>query len=484
MNSPETQSFPVTNSLKHASVKPEHVFKSFSPKLAQLLNPKKPDITGALILAQMAKWKTSTLEANARKAHSIGRIPAAYMEVEQIQAELPWLSKSAIYKSVNRLKALAAKRLKRFIKIAFKSDAVHCVIADNFKKRYQLGKKYVKGQNKKWITFNVHDAIDHGVTEACILQNLNHQLANWTNPVTDDEGNSYGILLPVKMTLPFSRESMARSISDLAKKSVIGKHPKRRSLYRINKCDVNPLKCDEKENRCDDKEIDCDDSGKALSCNYNITTINQLKLESVLLTTNALASPLRSSSLNPSLELETNSPNILTDDKLIVCVPTNPNGVCHNNSKLKLLMPEIMAQARARSAHYEQMKADGTLITVAEPDEEHHDEVGNLNVALWQEGDVLLDINTDRPFNRADYINYTMEHLELTIRICEFPYTKQDIQDLRELFIQYPLLEEEHIVEMLGTANPEDNPMWISTGKPTAIDKFDEMYFARRIKRP
>ena len=470
------------SSLAPDKKQPAMILKAFSPELAKFLNPKKPDITGALILAQLAKWYAFNLEPNARRAHSINGINATYMTVVQIQAELPWLSKQAIYKAVNRLKA--------FVTIEFKLDAVHCVFPDGFKEEYRLGKKNENEPRRGWIMFSVSDAVDHGVIQACILHNLNYQLTNWTNPVTDEEGNKYGSLIPAKMTLPFSRENMARAISDLANQKVIIKHPKRRSFYRFSKCDDSIPNCDDSRMNCDDSRMNCDDSRNTPSYNYKITTIKPPKLESVFLKgETATASP--TPFCPPLPNSISNSVRTQTDDEFtlvnaesirpINSVLPKPVGFCHHDSSLVTLAPEIMMQAKLKSAHYEQMRADGTLITAVDNNELPYDEIGDLTLALWQEGEVVIDPNTDKPFTRAAYINYTIKDLERHIQCCELPCTEQDLTALKQLFIDHPLLTKETVETMLAATKPEENILLIGD-KDKPKSGYDDLYFARRIK--
>jgi len=221
----------------------EQTLRFFNPELAievqKKLNSKKPDITGAFVLRYLQSWKKA-----ACKRFTGSRVQnAVYRSLEQIQDNLPWIDKATVHRAIGRLEKAFPKD--------FKVDRLGSKVTN-----YLISDKLIRdyfGKRARNLSVCVNDAAKHGVLEAVLIRNLEYktQPENVSNPVTDEIGRIYGEMSAMALTvpresrngdnevkraiLPFGRQAVQESISNLKLKGVFIEHHDRRGFYTLDR---------------------------------------------------------------------------------------------------------------------------------------------------------------------------------------------------------------------------------------------------------
>ena len=210
----------------------------YSPAIAKELNPKQPDITGAVILRNLSLWQN-----NDYKQTLIDGRRHSFRSLADIHQDMPYLTKSAIHKGIGRLE----ERLGDEFRIRRDKERLWFSIGTKTMTKMSMGGKKSKNNNKMH-GFKVTDAVDTGgIRAAVLLSNLKYSLDHFTDPVTDDAGNPYAELSPKKLCpiLGFSEDTISRALKDMINAGKILRHSQRTSFFALfdaSKTTSNPPK--------------------------------------------------------------------------------------------------------------------------------------------------------------------------------------------------------------------------------------------------
>ena len=213
--------------------------KRLAYDIAKARGKSKPDITGALVAETMASWQHGSYK-------EIDGMPVGWMSAAGIQAKtgkhkghkgLPWLSVKAISNAIARLE----KAFPKDVKILRKGKT--SVL--NFSLSASFLKKYIDSEGEH-LLFTQENAMQVGVLKAILIGNLEHRTsAVFKRAPKDAQGRVYSSISASILTeapevkgelptLPYSRQEVAKAISELKKLGVFQKHPEREGVYRVN----------------------------------------------------------------------------------------------------------------------------------------------------------------------------------------------------------------------------------------------------------
>ena len=461
---------PVSKSIKFVNGKERGLFKAFSPALATFLNEKHPDINGALIITQFAKWNPLILREKAQQAHSLDGIPAAYMKVQELQAELPWMSVSTLYDAIHRLE----KR----IQLQLVGREVRCVLPPAFKKKYGMDELYPNAYQKGWILFKVMDAERYGVLKACILHNLDYQIEHFHTLLRDKEGNFYGRLSPSKITLPFNRSTISSAISGLVDvDKALVRAISKATFYRRNVPSQSVAKLEKSVAKLE-ATVAKPESYVGITGNRTCNSSESVCKDSH--ESSATDRENRASHMRPSGEGFVTNVSAVSQAEL---EKAPKHAKCLG---LMDLITDAKQQAIASSEEYEHLKAEGKLFTAVDDDGLFYDTIGDIKEAAWVEFGDDISWEEESPAFHLLEVEGAMKEITIMAKRMKLPHTKKDLEAVRQLFFTYPGLKGGHIKHLLWALDPDSkigkHPLYMGRGWRHKPGTYDLMFWSRKIK--
>ena len=447
----------------------EPVTLFFSRELAKFLNSAKPDITGALILFGLYLWQRKPV-SSFRYRPMVNGERGCYQSLSELQASYPWLTEEAIRKALKR----AEVTLKGdFIIERANENAVrgklHFWISPLLIKTYRFDAPKKRGL----LALDVHDAVNCGVLEAILIQNLKHitEEAHNSEPLRDEAGNIYRELSATKLTkptknmhhkvpqiLPCSRKAVSAALGTLRAAGVLVEHPRRKHFYRLKCANDSVTKVASDVTKVARRVTKVARRNVALPCNmYKNSDLQRIAKTSY---TNTDANP---------------------DTKCIFPSPASlrspehgwAGGLSAGGKKLTMLISEHLEASRQSRADPPPGVTMDSYKVFNVTDHDKHEFAGfDLPYDF-----IGLEWYSGKPYSRQAEIEHFMEEMILEFQVNDFAFTKQDISKLRELFTSHPGLTPGHLLPLLH------RKPWDIVGQPIPIPKkgHDQWYWSRRI---
>jgi hypothetical protein len=496
----------------------EQTLRFFNPDLAidvqKKLKAKKPDITATFILSYLQSWK----KAASRRFTGSRVQNAVYLSLEQIQDNLLWIDKATIQRAIGRLEKAFPKD--------FKVDRLGSKVTN-----YLISDKLIRdyfGKRARNLSVCVNDAAKHGVLEAVLMRNLEYktQPENVSNPVTDEIGRIYGEMSAMALTvpresrngdnevkraiLPFGRQAVQESISNLKLKEVFIEHHDRRGFYTLNRDrfgDENGPRNGKNRVSSNATELSPNatvESSNAtdLSPNATVSSVqiererngyrNEIESDNKTFLLSPLARPAKVSLEIESLEFEylnlQESKFELLEDPLIEVLPdpSIPRVQISNDSnpvQLPLFFSDELPDLtiKLNDTFQKLQSARKTPIEHVHPDDLPFDYTTSYNRLSWLENELFLNPITEQPIDWSNFeeqIDVAVYELEDDFYLFrDFP--KADMLEFRGHFKTYEGLSIPMVRKMIERISDVIvDPEYYRSHRA----EFDHCYFAKRIK--
>ena len=354
----------------------------------------------------------------------------------------PWLAEETIRKALNR----AEKALRGdFIIDRTNEDAVrgklHFWISPLLIKAYRFDVPKKRGL----LELDVQDAVNYGVIEAVLIQNLKHTTAETNNsePLRDDAGNIYRELSPTKLTkpaknlhdkmtqiLPCSRKAVSEALGTLRAAGAILEHPQRRHFFRLTSDNDNVTKVASDVTEVARRVTKVARRNVVLPC--NVSNNSDLQRISKTSYTNTYSNP---------------------DTKCISPSPVSLRSTAHGEAgelssggkKLTMLISDHLEASRQSEAGSPPGVTMDSYKVFTVTDYDKHEFAGyDLPYDF-----INLEWYSGKPYSRRAEIEHFMEDMILEFQVNEFPFTTHDISKLKELFVSHPGLTPGHFLPLL-----------------------------------
>jgi hypothetical protein len=464
----------------------------FSRELAIALNPKKPDITGSLVLYGLHLWQKKYVPSFAYLPMVNGK-RGCFRSLKELQADYPWLTEEAIRLALGR----AEKKLKgHFVLDRNNPEAergkLHFWLSPELIRKYKFNAEKKKG----FLALNVADACRYGVLEAILISNLEYVTATEHNksPVKDEDDRIYRQLSPTILTkpradmngdlksiLPYSRKAVSQALSNLKGCGKLIEQPSRGGFYRLKT------------------------EGEA------VTRVADAVTKVAGRVTKVAGAVTKVAGRNEVIALE---PSVYAGFRAFVessYTNTHTNAVTNTDSKC--LLPLTAPLRSSVTGVGSDLSPGGTkLMEIIGHNIElmrQKEKLGSPARTIIYDGDefceacsfdyvnsdlpmahshlpehelpydyVAMDPVTGKPYNRKAEIKYTLGDVKLLCDINAFPYTEKDLKGLRLVLEMNPHLHMEHLQELFKSLHDHDGIMKI---KAPRIGH-DFHYFARRLR--
>lgn len=186
------------------------VLHKYSPAIAKLLNSTQPDIVGAVLLHHISLRQKNRCPDIWIKG---GRY--AVRSLHQLAHDCPYLSRSAVAKSIQRMKVKLEDNFN--VRRAF----VRCW--------YSISEDLLKVQKgENLICFCAADALFHGnIRTAVILHHMKYTMRESEALMQDDHGTRYVYMSPsfLSNALGYSDDTITRCLRVLCENKVLSRHP-------------------------------------------------------------------------------------------------------------------------------------------------------------------------------------------------------------------------------------------------------------------
>ncbi len=399
---------------------------------------------------------------------------------------------------------------------------------------FTMNEKMMKmhSSTKGFLGFKLSDAVKYGgALEGMLLANLDNQMKEFKEFVTDHEENKYGELSATKLTdkehvdrdyrkgriLPVSKDAVDTALANLRNAHALIQHPVRKSFYRRNtksekmgKCGMNGSKHREAKISSGEAKISRGEAKisrgvveNVPKCPNNSTLQHFLKSLDSNTDSNVDRKCINS---HPESSLRSDSPCDFEDSR------PSPDGkkemmhelIAHEQSTpllndASLHTPDIKGEASDVGCD---LSAGGRFLldtlkrTPLNPLYAFHPLAPNSPEAVYEVLDddrmefigwetaydfIPLDPNTGKQYSRAAEIGYSIKDLKTLLRLDGIRYTLAEIEQVRRLFITHPSLTLDHIRILLRWCEPRIEPFYI--GDWSAPKKgHDKLYWARRTR--
>ena len=490
----------------------------FNPDLAidvqKKLKAKKPDITAAFILRYLHSWKKA-----ACKGFTGSRVRnAVYRSLEQIQDNLQWMDKVTVQRAIGRLEKAFPKD--------FKVDRLGSKVT-NYLISDRLTRDYF-GKRARNLSVRVNDAAKHGVLEAVLIRNLEYktQPENVSNPVTDDIGRIYGEMSAMALTapresrnadnevkraiLPFGRQAVQESISNLKLKEVFIEHHDRRGFYTLDRGQNGDKSgCRNAQNRVSSNATELSpnatvESSNAtdLSPNATVSSVqiererngyrNEIESDNKTFLLSPLARAAQVKFENESSDIECLNLSeakfeLLEDpiievsfDPSITRVPPSIDSTTVNLPRIfKDEFPNLMIELNSRLQKLQ--NARKMPIEHVCPNHLPFDYTAPCSGLLWLENELFLNPITEQPLGWSNFEEQIdVAVYELEDNLCLFrDFSKADMLEFRGHFKTHEGLSIPMVRKMLERISDVIvDPEYHRTQR----GEFDHYYFAKRIK--
>ena len=497
----------------------EQTLRFFNTDLAiavqKKLNSKRPDITGAFVLRYLQSWSKA-----AGKRFTGSRVQnAVHRSLEQIQDSLRWMDKATVQRAIGRLERAFPKDFKVD---RLGSKVMNYLISDRLIRDYF-------GKRARNLSVRVDDAAKHGVLEAVLIRNLEYktQPENVSNPVTDEIGRIYGEMSAMALTvpresrnadnevkraiLPFGRQAVQESISNLKLKGVFIEHHDRRGFYTLDRGkNGDKSGCQNGRNRVSSNATELSPNATVVSSNATDLSPNatvssvqierernedrkEMESDKDATESSPSARSVESSNFDES-ELKLSGDFSPEFDKIweflipvqgstfqsIEIIPELLNLSIPVNLPLFIRdeFPELMRKTEREVARLK--KALKTPVEPIHPDLLPFDLILDPEMPSWLENGLFLNPLTNRPIDWANFeeqIDIAVQELDID-NVFFHTTTKKDMLEFREHFKRHEGLSIPMVRKMLERIAPAINlPAFRSSKK----EKVDHHYFARRI---
>lgn len=483
--------------------------RSMAIEIQEKLGARKPDITAAFVLATVLTWRL-----NARHRSRKQRVQGAlYLSAEQIRQDLPWLSRSAVLRALQRL---AKAYPKKIVLHKDKLKVTNISIREGLRSEY-----WNRHRAEGAISLDPTDAVEHGVLAAILVRNLEWKTTHCTVALRDQHGRAYGEMSPTALTenrsnllgsfrdelppiLPYSRQEVSAVISELVRKGLFVAHPSRPEFYRVQR-ELEAVEDQEKCPCCGAATVSANApevSANAPRVSANAPS-NSLEIESedgnqdgnseiesdkekTVVGPAALPPVLSSSQRNPVNE---SFPKDSGPVPLDIGPVTGPGSAStHQCLSLDAVFPGSLAEVERRVRRYRELRRNNQLVTAVSNDELHYDRILDPHDALLVELGVPVDSSTGLPIDPADrdwQINNVLENFpgeSFKGDPCIVPENDEDLATLRGLFDRYPGLNEAILCELVdhireASTSPEDHIVLGDRG-----EHWSNAYFAERVR--
>ena len=450
-----------------------------SRELAVALNPKRPDFNGALIIYGLYLLQCMKVKSFAYVPMVNGK-RGCYRSLSELQAQYPWLTDEGIRQNLMH----SAKVLKGdFIVDLENPGAVrgksHFWLSPALIKRFGFGTGEAGdwGKGKGLIGLSKWDASRYGVLEAILLHNLRYVTAPEQNedPVVDIDGNIHRELSPTKLTefvknddgstkriLPASRKSVSKALTTLKDAHAILEHPLRSHVFRVVS---EPFPVD-----------------TSVTIVASAVTLVARRVTIVARQDEGL--PCNVSENSDLQYISKTSYSNTSDNPSGKCIFPSPvslrspehgeaGGLSAGGKKLTMLISDHFEASRQSKAGSPQGVTMDSYKVFHVTDYDQHEFAG-YDLAYDFIG---LEWYSGKPYSRKAEIEHFMEEMILEFRVNEFPFTKQDVNRLRELFVSHPGLTPEHLLPLLHYKPWDIFGEYISPPKKG----HDHWHFSRRI---
>ena len=490
----------------------------FNPGLAiavqKKLNSKKPDITGAFVLRYLQSWRKA-----AGKGFTGSRVQnAVYRSLEQIEDNLPWMNKATVQRAIGRLERAFPKD--------FKVDRLGSKVT-NYLISDRLTRDYF-GKRARNLSVRVYDAAKHGVLEAVLMRNLEYktQPENVSNPVTDEIGRIYGEMSAMAPTvpresrngdnevkraiLPFGRQAVQESISNLKLKEVFIEHHDRRGFYTLDRGQNGDKSgCRNGQNRVSSNATELSPNATVESSNATDlspnATVSSVQIERERnLVGKEIESDNKTFTLSPlaraaKVKFEIESLNleclklqeskfelleyppieVLRDLSIPRVQPSVDSTTIHLPLFFEDEFPDLMIELNDRLQKLQ--NARKTPIEHVHPDDLPFDYTTFRNRLSWLENELFLNPITDEPLDWSNFEEQIdVAVYELEDDLCLFrDFSKADMLEFRGHFKTYEGLSIPMVRKMLERISDVIvDPEYHRSQR----GEFDHYYFAKRIK--
>ncbi len=474
--------------------------RSIAAEVQTNLHARRPDVTAAFVLSTVLTWKPNRCH-RARKQ----RVPGArYLSAEKIREDLPWLSRSAVSGALKRL----ARAYKKDFVLAFEGKKVaNIVVSSKLQQRCAELQRF-EGQ----VSVNPSDAVTHGVIQAVIIRNLLWKTRHFTDPVRDARGNVYGEMSPTALSdwkaapdpiqegfdqrldiLPWSRQEISASITELVSKNIFVEHPTRAGFYRLGS-ETEGSGLGQKIQNCRATTV----SANATTVSANATTVSakaaitsfeieedrsldrKSKIESDKIKT--VVGPAAPPPVISSAHWKKEFIDPITD------TPAPASNPCRS---VEDMFPGILAEVDRRVQIYRELRRTGKLSIPVSNDELPHDIILDPVAAEWEELLLPLDPETRQPYDFNDKegkIERILDDFPSTFCDCSISYlcptTEEERELMRGLFDRYPGLNASilcQIVEHIYHARDATGEYELE-GSSGSV--WRNNYFAQRVRTP
>ena len=393
----------------------------FNPELAELLGGM-DGIAGAILCWKLDKWikcqrKRVLSKEFAYWPQADSEKYLAYRSLRELEGDLGGLwghsSIDAILKRVEKASVgLTVHRSK---------EQLHFGMSEALAGFYSKKKGY--------LGCKLSDAIKHGILPGLFIANLSYQIDEFPRAITDDAGNKYGTLSPKRLTerldenkkpsptgkriFPVSEDAAKAAIKSLREAGGVIPHPDTRlkSTYRL------PVNGSRQVAKLDRQVAKLDSSFSEMECN-----------------------PMQMCDLH-------NFSETLIDNITGKCITTEAIGVNPSASSHSFNLStggQILMDACKEAALRQDNKTPVAFSDNAIYSVQDYDKVAFSGVDLFYGYipvcPITAQLYADKYVDDAKDIfdSYGME------------YKKADLEQLRQLFINYPSFTDEHVSELLG----------------------------------
>ena len=496
----------------------EQTLRFFNPDLAidvqKKLKSKKPDITGAFVLRYLQSWKKA-----AGKGFTGSRVQnAVYRSLEQIEDNLQWMDKATVQRAIGRLERAFPKD--------FKVDRLGSKVT-NYLISDRLTRDYF-GKRARNLSVRVNDAVRHGILEAVLVRNLEYktQPENVTNPVTDEIGRIYGEMSAMALTapresrnadnevkraiLPFGRQAVQESISNLRLKGVFIEHHDRRGFYTLDRGQNGDKSgCRNGQNRVSSNATELSpnatvESSNAtdLSPNATVSSVQierernlvrkEIESDNKTFLLSPLARPAKVSLEFESLEfeclnLQESKFELLEDPPIEVSRDTSIPRVQASIDSATIYLPlffedefpDLMIEINDKVQKLQDARK--TPIEYIHPDIVPFDYTTSCNRLSWLENELFLNPITEQPLDWSNFEEQIdVAVYELEDDLCLFwDFSKADMLEFRGHFKTYEGLSIPMVRKMIERISDVIvDPEYYRSKR----GEFDHYYFAKRIK--
>ncbi|TSA33864.1 MAG: hypothetical protein D4R65_07075 [Verrucomicrobiaceae bacterium] len=492
--------------------------KRLAIDIARKRKVNKPDISAALVAQTIYTWQNT----RGRK-HEIDGTPGAYQSAAGLSKDLPWLSVRAIADAISRLEE------------AFEKDfrvVRNGTTVKSFSLRKALIEKYMNKENEDSLYFRVDDAEQLGVLKALLIGNLEYRTSNkFKRAAKDFAGMAYNSISASALTkkesendaiaiFPYSREEVAKAMTELKASGVFKKHPTMDGVFRVNREMLLTNKVTESadillsetaKSGCEQTAKQCEQTAKGVS--KLPMTVSKLpsfplldiedrmkdRVEFKVSVYSARASHSQNLCSNQNIQEQTDNQRLAGSGCALPSVECEPPARANALAKyihptdceikamesgcksVEDFFPGTLEKVNRMVAKYRAMLEAGTLLSVVPPDEQSPFEIILDPVyAGWLELDVDISPITNKPIDYGDM----EEQIDLAIYYLDEPMvhdaSKKDLAAFRSLFHQYPAL-----LDINTLKGVFEHLCFLEDEPPKKVkNKYvhDREYFAKRIQ--